>query len=60
VELNALAEAIAVAERAEAAYQVRQWAGIPSRWAHRRADHWLGVVQAVEDELVPDVVLRWR
>jgi hypothetical protein len=57
---SVLAVAELVAAKAEAGYELGRVLGIPSRWAHRRADWWLGVVQAVEDELVPDRVIRWR
>jgi hypothetical protein len=53
-------EATLIAQRAEAGYQLGRVLGIPSRWVHRRADHWIGAQEAVDDALRPDVVLRWR
>ena len=48
-----------IAQRAEAARQMRAWLGIPSPKAHRQVDRHLGRIQDIEADLLPDVVLDW-
>jgi hypothetical protein len=47
-----------VAQRRDAQHQLAGWLGVPSRKAHRQADRFLDVVQAVGDELVSDRAIR--
>ena len=35
-------------------------AGIDAPWAHRAADHWLRVLEEIDEALTPDVRIWWE